>query len=64
MIERLRGLSPLDKLSQGYSYTEHEGKTVRSVSDVSSGDGIRVWVRDGVISARVEETEKRKPVNE
>lgn len=56
-IEKLKGLSPLDKLSQGYSYTSVNGKTLNSISMVSEGDEIEVYVKDGIISADV--TKKR-----
>ena len=53
-IERLKGLSPLDKLKQGYSHTETaDGKTVTDISAVSKGDNIRVYVSNGVIDASV-----------
>jgi len=52
-IERLKGLSPLDKLSQGYTYTSVNGKTLNSVSMVDKDDDIDVFVKDGVINARV-----------
>lgn len=53
----LEGLSPLLKLSQGYSLTESEGGQVLStVKRVKSGDNIKVHVRDGEIRARVTDT--------
>ena len=33
-IQAMKGLSPLDKLNQGYSYVEKEGKAITSVQDV------------------------------
>ena len=52
-IERLKGLSPLDKLNQGYSYTEHNGKTLKSIDDVSKNDEINIFLRDGVVTGCV-----------
>lgn len=53
---RLHGLSPLDKLSQGYSYTELSmGKPVKSVQDVKEGDTLNIYVKDGGIKALVTE---------
>ncbi len=53
---RLHGLSPLDKLSQGYSYTElSTGKPVKSVQDVKEGDTLNIYVKDGGIKALVTE---------
>lgn len=54
---RLDGVSPVRKLSQGYSYTENTaGHNVSSVSDVKPGDAIRTQVRDGMIMSMVTET--------
>ena len=52
------GLSPLKKLSQGYSYTElADGENVRSVQQVKDGQEISVYVTDGKIKARIVEVE-------
>lgn len=59
LAERLNGLSPLLKLSQGYSLTEDEsGRAVVSQSQVKSGDVIKVHVYDGSINALVKSTER------
>lgn len=56
--ERLRGLSPLKTIGQGYSYvTDEAGHTVRRVAQVQAGDRLTIRVSDGVITARVMETE-------
>ncbi|MBR4732445.1 MAG: hypothetical protein IK081_06715 [Lachnospiraceae bacterium] len=53
-VTKMKGLSPLEKLSSGYSYVENdEGKNVRSVSQVQKGDLIKINVRDGKIEAKV-----------
>ncbi len=53
-IERLKGLSPLEKLDSGYSYVEDEsGKNIRSVTQVSPEQKLRIQVRDGRIEAVV-----------
>ncbi len=58
-IERLKGLSPLDKLNQGFSYvSDEEGKNVRKISQVQPGDDIRIQVTDGRIYAKVTRKEK------
>lgn len=58
-IEQLRGLSPLDKLSQGYAYAaDSAGATITSIGQVSVGDEMRVYVKDGSLLARI--TEKRE----
>ena len=57
--ERMHGMSPLLKLSQGYSYTEGpDNKAVVSIGQVDAGDRIKVHVTDGVITAAVEESIK------
>ncbi|MCM1343929.1 MAG: exodeoxyribonuclease VII large subunit [Muribaculaceae bacterium] len=53
-LERLKGLSPLEKLSSGYAYmTGEKGENIRSVSQVSVGGTIRIQVKDGQIGATV-----------
>lgn len=53
-IERMRGLSPLEKLNSGYSYVEDgAGHNVRSVRQVREGQEIMVRVKDGGIRAKV-----------
>lgn len=53
-IERMKGLSPLEKLSSGYSYVEDSaGHNVRSVRQVREGQDITIRVKDGHIAARV-----------
>lgn len=60
-IERLKGLSPLDKLNSGFSYVENEeGQNVRYISQVSVGENIKVRVSDGVICAAVKEAFEEK----
>jgi len=53
-IEKLKGLSPLDKLNQGYSYVEDEGgRTVTDINKVTVGDALSVYVKNGIIRTRV-----------
>lgn len=57
-IEKLKGLSPLDKLNQGFSHTcVGEGKTVTRIEQVTPGELINVYVSNGKIEAVVEKTE-------
>ena len=52
--ERLEGLSPLARLSAGYSYvTGADGKPVKSVSGVKEGEKLSVFLKDGIIDADV-----------
>lgn len=53
-VERMKGLSPLEKLSRGYSYIQNEqGKNVRSISQAEKGSVLTVYVTDGKIEAEV-----------
>ncbi len=55
-IEKLRGLSPLQKLNSGYSYVSDEaGRNIRSVTQAEQGQQIRIQVTDGNIHAVVTE---------
>ena len=58
-IERMKGLSPLDKLKQGYSYVSDEnGKNVKSSDQVKEGDLLSIQLADGEILARVKKIRK------
>ena len=60
-IEKMKGLSPLQKLSQGYAYVENESvRTVRSIQDTHKGEELSVYVTDGRIQAQVIETYKEE----
>ena len=53
-VEQMKGLSPLDKLNQGYAYvSDSKGATLTSVEQVSVGDRMTVYVKDGSLSAQV-----------
>ena len=57
---KLQGVSPLEKLSQGYSFTESkDGKNIHDISQVKAGDEIRVYVKNGCIDAVVEGCNER-----
>lgn len=59
LAERLSGLSPLKRISEGYAFVADEnGKAVSSISEVSKGQLITVNVNDGRINTRVESTEE------
>lgn len=60
-LERMKSLSPLQKLSQGFSYVEGDlGRTVTSIAQVEQGDLLTIHVTDGVICAKVEEMRKEQ----
>lgn len=55
-IERMKGLSPLMKLEQGYAFvTDGEGKRITRAGKVKSGDRIRLYLADGRIDAVAEQ---------
>ena len=54
-IEKMKGLSPLNKLKGGYGFVADEnGKAVRSVKNINPGDRIKVSVTDGEMETVVE----------
>ncbi len=54
LTERLEGLSPLKRLSEGYSFvTDAAGHTIKSVRQVKPGDELEINVSDGMINAVV-----------
>ena len=60
-VEKMKGLSPLEKLSSGFSYVENEtGKTVKAIEDVKEGDLLTVQVTNGKIFARTERISSHK----
>ncbi len=58
-LERYRGLSPLYKLNQGYSFvSDRAGNGIISTEQVHSGDLLEISVTDGVIEAEVRSSRK------
>ena len=58
-IERMKAVSPLEKLNSGFSYVEAaDGKNIRSVMQVHEGDSLRIRVSDGVIDTKVEQVQQ------
>lgn len=53
-IEKLKGLSPLDKLSKGYAFVEDaKGQALRSVEQLQEKDNLRIYLKDGSVDAVV-----------
>lgn len=53
-IEKMKGLSPLAKLSQGYAYVQTaDGKNIRSIGQAEKGACLDVFVSDGKIRAQI-----------
>lgn len=64
LVEQMKGLSPLEKLSQGYAFVENEhGSVVCDVSKVQKKDLLQIYVKNGTISAEVVDM-KRQNRNE
>ena len=64
LAEQFRGLSPLAKLSQGYSFVEDkEGRAIRRVSQVHRGDELTVNVTDGQIYVKVRDKRQKEREN-
>lgn len=58
-VERLKGLSPLDKLNQGFSYVSDEnGKTVSNIEAAKIGAVLKIYVKNGMITAKTLDKEK------
>lgn len=57
-IEKMKGLSPLEKLNQGYAYAADEkGATLSSIAQVEPGERLKIYVTDGRIEAEVKHKE-------
>lgn len=55
-VRKLEGLSPLERLKQGFSYTaDAAGKAVTDIGQVEPGDPVKIYVANGRIDAVVKE---------
>lgn len=54
IIAKMQGLSPLEKLNQGYSVAVGPRGRLHSLSEVSVGEEIKLYLSDGYAKARVE----------
>ena len=53
-IEKLKGLSPLEKLNQGFSYVSDEkGRNIRDIRQVALGESLQIYVKNGILRAEV-----------
>ena len=61
LIERMKGLSPLRKLNQGFAYVQNaEGKTVKTTEDVKRKETLTVYVADGAIESVITDIRKEE----
>lgn len=59
LAERLEGMSPLKKLSQGYAFlTDEQKESIKSVKKVKKGQKLMISVTDGDILATVDDVQK------
>jgi exodeoxyribonuclease VII large subunit len=57
-VALLQGASPLKIISSGYAKVYRNKKAVDGVSDLSSGDNVDVYMKDGTVSASVTSVRK------
>ena len=61
LAERLEAVSPVKKLSQGYSFVaDKKGRGICDVADVQVGDTLSIHMLNGKVSAKVMGVEKKK----
>lgn len=59
--KELQGLSPLQKLQDGYSYvSDLQGNNIRTVEGLTEGQQLRLSMADGQVTATVDEVEKQR----
>ena len=52
--EKMKGLSPLEKLNQGFSFVQDEnGRNIKSIRQVRQGERLTVYVTDGKLETEV-----------
>lgn len=60
-LEKMKKLSPLEKLNQGFSYVETaDKKAVKRIGQVDVGDELTIYVTDGTIKVCAEETKEER----
>ena len=60
-IERMKALSPLAKLNQGFAYvTNEQGCAVKNIEQVHEEEHLSIYVTDGIVRARVVNTVKEE----
>jgi len=60
-IARLKGLSPLDKISSGYAYLETENqRRVTTILDLEIGERIQMHLKDGTAQAVIEKVQPKE----
>ncbi len=58
-IEKMKGLSPLERLNQGFGYlTKEDGAFIGSIEEIAVGETISIAMKDGELKTRVEEKKR------
>ncbi len=58
LIERMKGLNPIDQLKRGFSYVSDDSqRAVTSIAGIQPGEELLIHVTDGTIRTEVKETE-------
>lgn len=58
-IQKMKGLSPLEKLNQGFAFvSDDDGHAIRSIVQVQVDDELKIHVTDGIIQTKVVQTKK------
>ena len=59
--ERMKRVSPLEKLTAGYSYvSDRQGNNIRDALKLSKGDVVNIYMLHGKVTADVREIEKKE----
>lgn len=58
IIDKLELLNPLNILGRGYSISYLDDKNIRSIKEIKKGDNLSVRLTDGIIEAKVSNTEE------
>lgn len=59
LLEQMKGISPLEKLSKGYAFAENiDGKPLKTVDKVKENDIITLYLKDGQLKTKVMEVKK------
>ena len=58
LLTALHGLSPTSRLVKGFGYISHEGKAVRTIDDVKTGDLVTIRIHDGSMDAQIQTISK------
>lgn len=56
--ERMKGISPLEKISKGFAYiSDYNGKQISTIDNIKKGDRVNITMRDGRVVTKVEDIE-------